>query len=107
MLFVFLRLRLASVIKLENRLFFRVNNLLTGSLESVGILLHNLFKLLSVSGTFSVEVTNTPETHKVLALKLTGRVFFFKQKIVRFKKWSTYNCLLMFCRLICDIVDFF
>ena len=59
---VLLRLRLASVIKLEYRLFW-ANNLFS---RTTFILVHNELKLLCVHGQRSLEVTNMPGTSKVL-----------------------------------------
>ena len=60
----------------QTGLFSGLTTSLTGSFESFGVLVHNEFKFLSVSGTVSLEVTNAPGTPKVVGLKLTGPVFF-------------------------------
>ena len=55
-----LPLRLASVVKLEYRLL-GLTICLTESFESIGFLFHTEFKVLMVSTSLSLEVTNTPD----------------------------------------------
>ena len=71
LVFSLLRLRLASVIKLEYRLF-RVNNLLN---RITCLLVHIEFKLLRVPGKLSLEVTNIPGTAKVPGSNLRRILF--------------------------------
>ena len=57
--------------------------------RSIGILVHYELKFLRISGTLSLEATNTPGTAKVLGSNLT-RTFFFKQDNLPCKNMSAY-----------------
>ena len=66
------------------------------------------FRFLCVSGTLGLDVSKAPWTEKVLGLNLTGPVFFSNRKKFRFRQnCRLIICLLMFCRLICHIVELF
>ena len=66
--------------------------------ESLGILVHNEFKLLSFSGTLSLEATNTPGTAKILGYNLTGIIFFSNKIFLLAKNCRLIICLLMLSR---------
>ena len=57
--------------------------------RSIGILVHNELKFLRISGTLSLEATNTPGTAKVLGSNLTRT--FFSNRIIFLAK--IYVCL--------------
>ena len=68
-------LRLEMVLQSGTKFF---NFVQRTHLYSCGTLLHNEFKFICVSGTLSLEVTNTPGTAEVRGLNLTRTCFFFQ-----------------------------
>ena len=77
-----LRLRLASVIKLESRLFLGLTICLTESLVSCFIMNSNFYACPALS----LELENTPGTEEVVGRNLTDQELFFKLETFLSKK---------------------
>ena len=63
----------------------KLKTCLTESIESLGTLVHNIFKFLRVCGTLSLEVMNTPGMANVLGSNLTRTCFFFQTRNIPFQ----------------------
>ena len=70
-------------------------------------LFHIKFKLLCVSSTLGLEVTNTPGTSNFLSSNLTGSVFFSNRMYSVSKNVSFLFFPLCFGRLRCHFIELF